>query len=389
MERVSRRFVWGVWLAWSAVFAGLIVRFLRSPRHPTTFDLYRVAGEHWRQGAQLYKGSMGFVYSPAVAAFFAPFSALSRTAGTLGWLAVNLGLFLAGLHTLLRAQVVGEWTAARQAAAFLLLIPLTIGNLDVAQANPLVIGLLMLAIALAQRSAWCGAALCIALATTFKIYPLALGLLLMLIAPPRFLAYLTGWLAALALLPFALQAPGYVTAQWQDWLHTRMADNRLRYSGAHAPLDLWMLLSRVAGWHVGEWWYRAVQIGAGAAIAALAVLGRFQGWSRARLLGALFLLGCVWMTLCGPATEGLTYLLLAPPVVLGFLAMGRERSRRWPALLAGLALLLLLVAVWKNSFSPALNRVALLHGMQPLAAVLFAGAAAGWIFDDVAWESRS
>lgn len=276
-----------------------------------------------------------------------------------------------------------------RACAHLLLVPLALGNLDVAQANPLVIGLLMGAVSSAQAHRWARAALCVAVATSFKIYPLSLGLLLILIAPPRFYAYLAGSLAAFALLPFAFQPPGYVRALYSTWISTRAGDDRLEYSARHAPLDLWLLLNRLFGCHIPESWYRLVQVGGGAAIALFVLMGRKRGWERGRILAGLFVLACIWMTLLGPATEGFTYVLLAPAVVMALLETGRKKRPLWLKSLAGGVALLLFAAVTKNSLIPALRHSEALRLTQPLAALLFLFYSLAWLLNGSYWNRRA
>ena len=170
--------------AWCAVFLGIALH--RLPSHArTTLDVYLLAGTHWRGGHNLYDDWRGFVYSPLAAVFFATLSALPRAGATLVWLALNQGALLGGFYALASTGVAGL-SRATGALAFLLLAPLAIGNLDVMQANALVLGLLMTAFACFQCERWFLAALCVSLATYLKIYPLAVGLLFGVMAPRRF-----------------------------------------------------------------------------------------------------------------------------------------------------------------------------------------------------------
>ena len=78
---------------------------------------------------------------------------------------------------------------------YLLLVPLAIGNIDIGQANPLMAGLFLLAIAAVRVQRWNSAALCVTVAALFKLYPISIGLLICLIAPKRF-----GWRLLTAIL---------------------------------------------------------------------------------------------------------------------------------------------------------------------------------------------
>ena len=107
------------------------------------------------------------------------------------------------------------------------------------------------------------AAIAIALATHWKVYPLVVGLLLVLIAPGKFTWRLALGGVVLALVPFLFQERSYVIEQYRLWYDTRTADNRLLYSIKIAPWDLWFVLVRVAGIPINEAVYRSIQAMAG------------------------------------------------------------------------------------------------------------------------------
>ncbi len=74
------------------------------------------------------------------------------------------------------------------------------------------------------------------------------------------------------------------------------------------------------------------------------------------------------MTLCGPATESSTYVLLAPALAW---AVHRAESERWPWLLAlptRMAFVLFMLCVLRGLW-PGANRIHAL-GLQPQAALL-------------------
>jgi hypothetical protein len=131
--------------------------------------------------------------------------------------------------------------------------------------------------------------------------------------------------------------------------------------------DLWLLL-RVAHVPVGPRAYLAVQVLSGAACAAVCVAGRLRRWPTERVLTAALTLGSCWMTLCGPATESSTYVLLAPALAWGMLA---ARAERWPAPLrwlpdAAAGLLALGVLAGLTPWTAAIHA----RAPQPLAALL-------------------
>jgi hypothetical protein len=114
--------------------------------------------------------------------------------------------------------------------------------------------------------------------------------------------------------------------------------------------------------------YAALQLGVGAVLAGLCLLGRRVGWSRQQLVNVALGLSCCWMLVLGPATEGVTYLFLAAPLAWALVEVfGKRRS--WPArttiLAAAGCLLTAFVAVW----FPSGKRLHQL-GLHPLAGLL-------------------
>jgi hypothetical protein len=363
----------------------LIIRYTAGGAHRVyAFNDYVLAGYHWTHAEYLYGNWRGFIYSPIVAVFFVFFAGLPSKLAYALWLLVNASVFLGGLAVFLRAGIVPEIKADSVPLIYLLVVPCALGNLDVGQANPLVIGLIMFAIAAVHRERWSLAAACIAIATFFKIYPLAAGLLICVVAPRRFIPRLIVALLVLAVAPYLFQHWSYVTEQYQAWIATRASDNRLSYSVKYEPIDLWFVIHRIAHLPLPQWSYTLIQIASGGSIALLCLWGTTKAWSIERILCSLFFLVTVWMTLCGPATEAHTYLLMAPPLVIALVKAFRDRE---PLLLRGLvvgAFLFQMIHVARISY--------LLHNKhqwvfipQPLSALLFLGYCLLWLLNDSFW----
>ncbi len=373
-------------IAWSITLFGLMLRPLVSPRHDTVLSTYVLGGSHWIHGEAIYQAYMGFVYSPLAAACFAPFTGLPFALGWVVFLAVNAGVFLLGVRAMLRSGIYPNLRREFHWAAYVLVIPLVLPSLDIAQANPLSIGLLMLAVAAAARAGWSMAAICVALAAYLKIYPLVVGLLFVVIAPAKF-----GWrlllaLLALGLAPFLLQHWDYVLAQYHSWAATRLADNRLVYSQIEAPLDLWLLLVRIGGLGISPLAYKCFQIVSGGSIALLCFIGTRRRWPRERVLTALFSLASIWMTLCGPATERYTYAILAPAVVFALVQAYVQPRPAWHRALVSTSFALLFLAIIKNSVVPGGNHIFWTGAMQPLGALFFLAYCLPWLLDSAYWR---
>ncbi|HEY1478355.1 MAG TPA: glycosyltransferase family 87 protein [Chthoniobacterales bacterium] len=376
-------------IVWLVALAGLVVRFACGGfRRVYAFNDYMLAGLHWMRGEYLYGNWRGFIYSPVIAAFFAPFSYLPPAFAYALWLLVNAGALLGGLSALFKTNLFPDLDQKCLAMVCLLILPLGLGNLDVGQANPLVVGLLMCAIAAVRVNRWSIAALCIAIPTFFKIYPLAIGMLICAIAPRRF-----GWRLLLALLlfavaPFLFQHWSYVSDQYHAWIETRISDNRLNYPDKYVPVDLWFLLHWVGHLPIPPWFYALIQAGTGIATALLCIWGTWKNWKTERVLVGLFFLGSVWMPLCGPATESHTYFLMAPALVIALVQSFRERQPTVLCALLSLAFALQLINHDSRTLYLFHFKQRWVFSAQPLSALLFLGCCVFWLLNDSFWPEE-
>ena len=240
-------------------------------------------------------------------------------------------------------------------------------------------GLLLAALAAVERERWSRAAVFVALATTVKVYPLAIGLLLAAAYPRRFAPRLLLALALAAVLPFACQHWDYVHAQYGLWLQRLGKDQRWDWPLHMGYRDLWLLI-RLYHVPLTPRGYLGVQLVSAAGCAALCVALRLRGLPRREVLTAILVLGSCWMTLCGPATESSTYILLAP--ALAWMVF-RVESERWSGLLGWMtrvAFVLFMLCVVRGLW-PNVNRFHAL-GLQPHAACLLS-LVYGWL---LVWE---
>jgi len=382
------------WAVWAVALCFLAARFSAGGVHHDytfndyyAFNDYVLAGHHWIQSEYLYGNWRGFIYSPIVAAFFAPLSILAPALAYLLWLLLNASVFFIGLSALLESNIIPDLKRESFALIYILLVPCALGNLDVGQANPLVIGLLMFALTALRREQWNVAAICIGLATFFKIYPLAVGMLICVVAPRRFIWRLLLVLLVFALAPYLLQHWSYVTEQYKAWVATRASDNRLNYSIKYAPIDLWFLLHVVARLPISTELYTLIQIATGALIAIYCIWGRWKAWSIQRILSGLFFLVSIWMTLCGPATEAHTYLLMAPALIIALVKSFHDRqSLSLRALVFGAFFLQMLHTTRISNLLHTKQAWAFIP--QPLSALLFAAYCLLWLLNDSFWADK-
>jgi hypothetical protein len=374
-------------IAWAALLLILVIRSAGGYHRTIAFINFRLAGLHWTQGENLYADWRGFVYSPFVAALFAPFAYLPPACGIVLWQLLNAGVLLGGCAALLRT-IFSDRVREYGAIVYLLLIPSALGNLDIGHSNPLLIGLMMLAIAAASRQNWSSAALCVAIATALKIYPVALGLLICVVAPRQFIWRFLVALLIAAVAPFLFQHWSYVFDQYRAWVSTRTVDNRLDYPIKYAPLDLWFLIHWIAHLPFPPFLYRLLQLlGAGAA-AFFCFWGKRKGWGTERLLIGLFCLAQIWMLLLGPATESYTYMLLAPALGLVLIHLFKEPGasalKAWVSFAYALQLFAMVRISFFAGFKPRWVFTA-----QPLSAVIFLGVCLVWLLNDAYWRDKS
>jgi Glycosyltransferase family 87 len=303
-------------ILWSIAFLALCGRtlVLKVDTH-SVFPVFTSAARNWLNGTDLYvRGRIeDFRYSPIIAAFFVPFDLLPIRVGEFLWRSLNFAVLVGGMLYCCRVGLPRRLTLNQQAAVFLLALPMSVGSLNNAQSNPLVIGLMLIAVAAVMEKRWTLCTTAITIATLFKIYPLSVGLLLLLLYPARIGWRLLVCLAVGILLPFVLQRTAYVLDQYKIWARYLSAEDRQR-----GPISDWYRDFR-AMWRVyvspmSMRHYLMLELAVAAIIALICLMMQRKHWPTNRVLTMLLSLACCWMTVLGPATESATYILLAPIV---------------------------------------------------------------------------
>ena len=373
-----------VFTLWTIAVAVIFIKTALKPGSQTVFPVFYTAGGRWLRAENLYSGGNDYLYSPLIAAFFAPFSLLPMSLANLAWRALNVATFLGAVGLWLRHGI-HQIPRARHALVFLIMLPLSIGSLNNGQSNPLLIALVMTALVMARDERWALAALCIGLVTFLKVYPLAVGLVLALLFPRKFPWRLAVALLALAALSLILQHPSYVLEQYHNWVATRVADER-HGELTNPPRDFHMLL-RVFGVVMEMKFYLVLQMLAGAAVAAVCFIGQWKGWAKDRLFIALLTLVTCWMLLFGPATESSTYILLAPVISL---AAVEVFSRPFPKWMRAMLIAALVVLISGGAFIAFAGRHTDIYSqsIQQFGTILFCVFALAWIFQPSLWHER-
>ena len=344
---------------WLAVIIGVCIRIGLVVRDHDVFSTYFDAGRKWLASQPLYSYTRGFVYSPLIAALFAPFSLLPEWLGAIVWRLLSTSVFVAGIFYWLTEEL--EIPRTRYWLVFLLILPLSLGNFNNGQVNPLITGLLMTAIVSAHRKQWAVSVLCLGLSAYLKIYPLSVALLLILVYPRQLSWRLALGLFLMGACSFLLQRPDYVLDQYHRWFNTRAADDR-RANIDIAPRDFAMLLKAIRI-DLSSRMFLVFQLIAAIGAAGVCICGRIRNWSEKRLLLSVFNLGTCWMLLFGPSTEDATYVMVAPP-----LALALVRNQKMPVRMKGLLYLsyaVLLAGLSLNAFA-RLKKTPYTMSIQPL-----------------------
>src|SRR5207247_167984 len=100
------------------------------------------------------------------------------------WRLFITGVYLVALGWFARTVLPRPLTRTQTALLFILAFPLSVASVTNGQVNVLIIGLILAAVAGVRAQRWNLVALCMALVFLFKVYPLAVGLLLVLVYPP-------------------------------------------------------------------------------------------------------------------------------------------------------------------------------------------------------------
>jgi hypothetical protein len=324
------------------------------PRKRSLYLTWLTAGQDWASGSPLlYQHTEGdgldiFRYSPLIAALLTPLQYLEERFGNVLWRLLNAGIFLGGFAYWLRDRVPDG--GPLRGILFLLIVPLSLGSLSNGQPNPLVIGLLLYAVALAGDDRWTLTAICVALACAIKIYPIAIGLLLVVAYPRQMSWRLALMLLAVFLLPFLMQRPAYVMEQYAQWIERLAGDDRKNIALDRAYRDLWLLV-RVCHLPISPSVYTGIQVASAAGCAGLCGAVRWAGAAKTQVLTTVLTLGTCWMMLCGPATESPSFVQLAPALAWAMVSAPREK---WP------------VAVrWLPHVASAIFTTGVLAGLTP------------------------
>jgi hypothetical protein len=368
-------------VVWLGILLGFAIHGYFHPYSHTVFDIYGPAARNWWAGRDLYKPTTkswleghGFVaqatdyyrYCPLFAVAVTPFAVLPPNLGNPLWKVFNCVLFGWSLWVASRRLFPGMLYSRQLAAVFLLALPLSVHSMYNGQANLIVVGSILLGLTAVAEERWNAAAIWLALGTLIKGYPLALGLLLVVLHPRRFpLRYVAAVIGGLV-LPLAMQRPALALEQTRHWLDhmqdsTELMRERLR------SIDK---VLEVCGFPVCPATFALMGLAAGGIVLCLCLVHYCQIAQPRERLKRVLELFCLWVVLFGPATEACTYVVMAP-IVAWNLVEAFQRPTGWTRRVLLVCSLVLMGPIATDLFGPAIRVLANRYGSQPIGALVF------------------
>ena len=349
---------------WAVILLFVCVRAFISPESKTVYPIFSASGQFWWSGIDLYEPyrptdvQEGYRYSPTFAVLVTPFALLPDSIGGVLWRLFNAGSLLWALGWLTRAVLPSPVSTKHYAMLLLLVVPLTLQSLNNGQANLIVIAAMLAAVAAVKEERWNLAAALLAFSFIIKLYPLALGMVLIVLYPRHL-----SWRCLVAvvtsmLLPFFCQSPEYVADQFAKWIVLLRSEDRSDIQLEHMYRDLWLLI-HLYGVPIGRPVYTILQALAGAGVAVLCWRRQRTGWSSPALLMSTLALVTAWMMLLGPATESSSFVLLAPSLAWSVLQALQTPGMTWQRFLLWASCACFALAVFTGAFSSTVKA----HGM--------------------------
>lgn len=361
-------------VVWIAILLFVSVRVFLSPETKTVYPIFSSSSRLWWDADELYDPHRppslpdGYRYGPTIAMLFTPFAVFPDAVGGVLWRLFGVATFAGSLAWLGRRVLPGPLPADYFARLLLLCTPLALQSLNNGQTNLVVIATMLGAVAAVQERRWNLASGLLALAFVCKIFPLALGFLLILLYPRQLGWRLLLFCGASLLLPFLTHSPDYVIDQYEKWFVALKSEDRSATLLRHMYRDLWLLI-HIYGVPISRSVYQMIQISGGILIAGVIWYRRRAGWSEQALLTGTLALAVTWMMLLGPSPESSSFILLAPSLAWSIVAA--FQTKPWNprnGLLAG-SVALYVPAVLLGSFS--LTVIIHTYGVHSWATLLY------------------
>jgi hypothetical protein len=317
-----RRLVLIALALWTVFALAVVVYVAENPGRRTVTPTYRIAAAAWFEGGRLYNDPSdigGFLYFPQAALLYVPFAGMPPALGETLWRLCGMALLATGLW-----RLTGLIDRGDRASLFLLFtamcIPATISSARNGQMNLHLAGLMLHAAADTGSGAWWRASLSLVLGLALKPHAIV-PVLLTAAVYPRTRRWLAIMIVAAAAVPFLLQRPSYVLAQYGACFE------RILFAVTPAT-DTWSdlrgLLVRL-NIDVPNRWLLVVRLAAAIPTAALAYVARRHdtGWTAI----LVFALAATYLMIFNPRNEANTYVILAPAVAASASLAWRRQQR--------------------------------------------------------------
>lgn len=355
---------------WAGIVLGIAIHgFFWPLQHSNFTTAYAPAVHSWWANGDSYEGAgpvTGYRYGPAFLILLMPFAALPDAWGNAAWKALDCGFYALALGVAGTRLLPRRLSRNQLAALFLLAAPVSLESMHNGQATLIMLGAMLLGLVAIVEDRWNLAALCLALATLIKGYPLGLAMVLAVLYPRRFPVRFVAALGLLMLLPFALQTPAHAWDQTVRWLTHLTASTGVTRPEVSRSLDS---LFNIYGNGIGSRTNLVLELLAGVAVLALSLWQARVNADRRVLLTRLYVFFAIWIVLFGPATESCTY-VVAAPAIAWMVVDAFDRSALWSTRLALIASLLMMGPLVTDMPGQAIRHFAAAHGSQPLGALL-------------------
>jgi uncharacterized membrane protein len=315
---------WALWGVAALVISIIVV--VRPNVSNSNCIMFTTISHSWWTGQDLYiLGSIdGFLYFPQCAIIYTPFAALGNPIGGIAWRLVGMAIYCVGLWRLAKLLSPKNPALVFAFGSFAALAP-TIASIRNGQANLQIAGFLLNVTVELARRRWSIATLYLLVALAVKpIIFVALLLAAAIYRPMRWRLALG--LAIFLLVPFAMQNPHYVMAQYRlcaSKLHLAVLPDR-------AFSDLRGIFWAV--WVIPQNVLVVLQIIAAIATLALCLLAS-RWWQEPARSVFVAAFGACYLMLFNPRTEPNSYVILCAIFAIPAAALLLDDLRPFPGIL--------------------------------------------------------
>src|SRR5215470_290801 len=320
---------WVAWLVGTGLTLSSAVRRLAVEQEFAIYEYLEFIGNFWAQSPLYVPESLhGFHYLPIMLIIGTPLSLINiqLAGGLFGLLAV---VFFSFSIFRLAQQIMPSYSSAAAGVILVISLIAAVIALRLLQMQMPMTAAMICATAAGMREDWRAFVVWLLLAVALK--PLAIVMALLAIATmPRLRVPLVAGIAALLLLPFAVQSGSYLANEYVNYvrqlLHITDAD-----PGVWGNQAEFSTLLKTLGLELGGHTRLAIRLGA--ALGTLWLAWRIALQSNARATSfALLLLSSCYIGLFNPRQEGMSFLVVVPGLAalsLWFLMRNLADWRGW------------------------------------------------------------